>query len=81
MGEVLEPLPDAWLLGYQNSERLRLIVVTAEQQDLTWTATSPLRIQRISGVFLDDARLSGGQWNHLVSTEKVNPTEMPSNFV
>ncbi len=66
----VEPLSEAWLLGYQSTDRLRLIVVRAESDEVLWTAASPLRIDRIPGVFLDDARLSGGEWTEPVSTKK-----------
>lgn len=60
-GDSLQPLPGAWLLGLAHgSGRRRVVAATVDGSAILWQAEAPLRISRISGVFLDDARLSGG---------------------
>lgn len=59
---VTESLPGAWLLGYEESGRVRLVIAAPDREEPYWVAESPLRMQRISGMFLDDLRLVGGQW-------------------
>ena len=61
--DVARPLSDAWLVGLQDSAGWRRVVVLAsEESRLIWQAAAPLQITRIRGVFLDDARLEGGEW-------------------
>ncbi|MEN9554013.1 MAG: hypothetical protein RLZZ232_299 [Planctomycetota bacterium] len=59
---VTESLPGAWLLGYEESGRVRLVIAAPDREEPYWVAESPLRMERISGVFLDDLRLCGGAW-------------------
>lgn len=59
---VTESLPGAWLLGYQASGQVRLVIAAPDREEPYWVAESPLRMERISGMFFDDLRLPCGQW-------------------
>lgn len=58
-GETVVPVAAAWLLGLDGgSGRRRVVAVGGDDGRVLWQAAAPLRISRISGVFLDDVRLS-----------------------
>ena len=63
-GDVRQELPGAVLLGLQQPDgsARRVAVIGAGEPTLIWTAEAPLTIERVSGVFVDDARLVGGRW-------------------
>ncbi|MEY4187925.1 MAG: hypothetical protein RIT02_2959 [Planctomycetota bacterium] len=61
VGDAVQPLAGAWLLGLADeSGRRRVVAAVADGSPILWQADAPLRISRISGLFVDDARLSGG---------------------
>lgn len=63
-GDLRQELPGAVLLGLQQPDgsARRVAVIGAGEPTLIWTAEAPLTIERVSGVFVDDARLVGGHW-------------------
>jgi hypothetical protein len=68
-GDVRQELPGAVLLGLQQPDgsARRVAVIGAGEPTLIWTAEAPLTIERVSGVFVDDARLVGGHWSEAES--------------
>ncbi|MFM7057504.1 MAG: hypothetical protein ACKO2P_11345 [Planctomycetota bacterium] len=65
-GDLRQELPGGVLLGLQQPDGRgrRAVVLAAVESAAIWTAEAPLMIERVSGVFVDDARLSGGCWTH-----------------
>lgn len=72
VGESLTSLPDVWLLGLNSggTSEGRLIVVTnAGVPAIIWQAPPKCRIQRRSGILVDDAVLADGEWmGHIPET-------------
>ncbi|MFM8476651.1 MAG: hypothetical protein ACKOEO_12755 [Planctomycetaceae bacterium] len=68
-GDVRQELPGAVLLGLQQPDgsARRVAVIGAGEPTLIWTAEAPLTIERVSGVFVDDARIAGGCWSEAES--------------
>ncbi len=64
-GDAAEPLPDTWLLGLEltsPSDRRVIAIECSRGPRILWESTCPLKTSRTKGVFLDDARISGGKW-------------------
>jgi len=63
-GDLQQVLPETVLLGLQQPDgsARRAVAIAATEPALIWTAEPPLKIERVPGVFVDDARLSGGVW-------------------
>lgn len=57
-------LPNAILIGLEQPDQShrRLLVIQPGNPIPVWTAIAPVSIERVSGVFVDDARLKGGRW-------------------
>jgi len=65
-GEVAHPLPDSWLLGLElpdQSNRRAIVIVCGRESKILWESQSPLKLARTPGLFLDDARITGGAWH------------------
>jgi hypothetical protein len=71
VGEMRTELPGAVLLGLEQADgsARRLVAVGRDEPVLLWTAEAPLLVERVSGIFVDDARLSGGRWNDAGSSD------------
>lgn len=71
-GQNRSELAGAILIGLEQPDqsRRRLLVIQPGSQTPLWTADAPVRIERVSGVFVDDARLNGGLWQG----EPANPS-------
>lgn len=64
-GDAAEPLPDSWLLGLEltNPPGRRAIAIECSRGPrILWESACPLKTSRTKGLFLDDARISGGKW-------------------
>ena len=64
-GDAAEPLPDTWLLGLEltsTSDRRVIAIECSRGPRILWESACPLRTSRTKGLFLDDARISGGKW-------------------
>jgi hypothetical protein len=60
-GNHLEELSDCWLLGVENSAGGRRLVLCGEAiEPLKWSTTVPVIVERIKGMFVDDARIPAG---------------------
>jgi hypothetical protein len=73
-GESLQPLPGHWLFGVEESaKKLRRAFATSVNatEQVEWSAEAPLSVDRVSGMLLDDAAISSGQW--------LGPGEMASD--
>ncbi|MEY3172603.1 MAG: hypothetical protein RLZZ436_516 [Planctomycetota bacterium] len=66
-GEERRELPGAVLLGLQQPDgsgrRAVVLGAGANEPAVLWTASAPLIVERVKGVFVDDLRLIGGLWS------------------
>ncbi len=63
--ESAEPLPGCWLLGLEQpdqSGRRAIAIECGREPQIIWESACPLKTTRISGLFLDDAKIAGGRW-------------------
>jgi hypothetical protein len=70
-GDAAEPLPDTWLLGLEltNPSGRRVIAIECSRGPrILWESACPLKTSRTKGLFLDDARISGGKWTEAAVT-------------
>lgn len=57
-GSHLEELTDCWLIGLEDSAGRKKLVLTGHgSESLKWSASVPVDLQRIKGLFVDDARI------------------------
>ena len=75
-GESVEPLTETWLLGLEKSgstHRRAIAVHCGRDIRILWESICPLKTTRIRGVFLDDARIAGGNWTEASATGSRTP--------
>lgn len=57
-GNHLEELSDCWLIGLEDATgRKKLVLTGPGSESLKWSASVPVNLQRIKGLFVDDARI------------------------
>lgn len=72
------PLPDSWLLGLElpdQSNRRAIVIVCGRESKILWESQSPLKLTRTPGLFLDDARITGGNW-HLTTVSTAVKSDL-----
>jgi hypothetical protein len=48
--------------GATPQERRALVVASGESDDVCWTASAPLQVDRVPGLMIDDAVVRNGTW-------------------
>ena len=77
-GKTAHPLPDSWLLGLElpdQSNRRAIVIVCGRESKILWESQSPLKLTRTPGLFLDDARITGGNW-HLTTVSTAVTSDL-----
>ena len=70
VNENIQPLENHWLFGTKlpSDHTHRIFAVNvAESEFITWEAAVPLKVERISGMVIDDAAISNGRWHHSIN--------------
>lgn len=61
-GSHLEELPDSWVVGFESSGGAKRIVLCGPTATpLKWSTEIPAQVERVKGIFVDDARIAPGQ--------------------
>ncbi len=60
-GNHLEELPESWIAGLESSSGAkRLVLCGPSTTSLKWVADVPVQVERVKGLFVDDARIGPG---------------------
>lgn len=60
-GNHLEELPDGWVAGFESSSGAKRIVLCGPAATpLKWSTDVPVQVERVKGIFVDDARIAPG---------------------
>ena len=65
VGKSEVAVPNSWLLGLERtdqSHRHAIVIECGREPRILWESICPLKTARTRGMFLDDARIAGGQW-------------------
>ena len=65
VGKSEVALPNSWLVGQERkdqSHRRAIVIECGHEPRILWESICPLKTTRTRGMFLDDARIAGGQW-------------------
>lgn len=73
VGEFEEPLPSTWLLGLERTDhtnRRAIVLEGGREPRILWESAYPLKTARTRGMFLDDARITGGKWLQVTAADE-----------
>ncbi|MEY2726603.1 MAG: hypothetical protein RLZZ458_2470 [Planctomycetota bacterium] len=82
IGQNHSELPGAILVGLEQPDQTgrKLIAIQPGNHTPLWTVAAPFRIERVSGVFVDDARLTDGRWHDQPANDRSSNLQISGSL-